>query len=182
MPGFSARSATKNMSRGKRASADKNARRVEAAMRDELEFCTYGKISKALGNKMFIVNTPDRIEHLSHIRGKMTRISAGDVVLLNVRDYESRHISSGAVYDIMAVFEGRDISRLIRTEQIPSWMGSRGDTGDSDELRDLFDYDDEEEEDEKVEHHDKKDKKNHRLAPKVAVKQDNDSDVDIDKI
>lgn len=185
MPGFSARSATKNMSRGKRASADKNARRVEAAMRDELEFCTYGKVSKALGNKMFIVNTPDRIEHLCHIRGKMARISAGDVVLLNVRDYESRHISSGAVYDIMAVFEGRDISRLIRTEQIPCWMGSRGDTGDSDELRDLFDYDDEEEDDEKDVRHDKKDKKNHRLAAKGTVLntvKEVDSDVDIDKI
>jgi translation initiation factor IF-1 len=189
MPGVSARSSTKNMSRSKRASADKNARRVDAALRNELEFCIVGKISKALGNKMFMAYRPDRTEHLCHIRGKMERISIGDVVLLNVRDYESRHLSSGAVYDIMAVFAGKDISRLIRTDQIPSWMGSKGDTEDSDELRDLFDYDVEEEEDEeeKKPHHSKKDKKNHRLAPKngtvaVVATKENDGELNIDAI
>ncbi len=180
MPGLSVRSAAKDMSRGKRASAAKNIRRVETALRDELEFCTYGKVSKALGNKMFLVQTSERTEHLCHIRGKMVWVSPGDVVLLNVRDYESRHVSTDAVYDIMALFTNREISCLVRNEQIPRWMASKGDS--SDELADLFDYDNDEDALGTQEHYDKKDKKNHRLASKAVVKQEADSDVDIDAI
>lgn len=143
MPGVSARSATKNMSKGKRAAADKNLRRIEAAVNGDIALCTYGKITKVLGNKMFIVVDTESGEHLSHIRGKIPRVTIDDVVLLNIRDYESRSGSSGAVYDIMGVLEGKDISKLVRTERIPTWMASKGADGESDELRELFDYDDE---------------------------------------
>lgn len=146
MPGVTARSATKNMSKNKRAAADKNTRRVEAAVNGDIGFCTYGKITKALGNKMFMVTDTKCGEHLSHIRGKIPRVTIDDVVLLNIRDYESRSGSCGAVYDIMAVLEGKDVSKLVRTESIPHWMASKGAQGDSDELRELFDYDDGEEE------------------------------------
>jgi translation initiation factor IF-1 len=180
MPGQTVRSAAKNMSKGARAKASKNARRVEAALNDELEFVTYGKVSKALGNKMFMVTKTDKGEHLAHIRGKMARINAGDVVLLNERDYETRGSSSGAVYDIVAVFAAKDISKLIRTEVIPGWMSGRGETSDGTALEDLFEYEaasDDEDED----GHDKKDKKSHRKAGKNAVTADDD-DVDIDAI
>jgi translation initiation factor IF-1 len=182
MPGVTARSATKNMSRSKRAAANKNARRVEKAVNQELDFCTFGKITKALGNKMFLAVKPDRAEHLCHIRGKMARIEAGDIVLLNERDYESRAYSTDAVFDIMAVFAGKDINRLIRSQQIPSWMASRESDGDCDELRDLFDYEEEsEDEDEDDGNTAKKDKKKHSKASKNAVVTE-DSDVDIDAI
>jgi translation initiation factor IF-1 len=140
MPGVTARSATKNMSRSKRSAANKNSRRVEAAVNQQLESCTFGKISKALGNKMFLAVKGDRAEHLCYIRGKMARIDTGDIVLLNEREYESRSGSSAAVYDIMAVFAGKDIAKLIKSKQIPSWMGSRGDDNSDDELNDLFEY------------------------------------------
>lgn len=182
MPGVTARSVNKNMSRSKRAAADKNNRRVEAAVNKELNYCTYGKIIKALGNKMFLTVLPDRGEHLCHIRGKMARIDAGDIVLLNERDYESRAYSSGAVFDVMAVFSGKDISRLIRSQQIPSWMASRDGDADGNELHDLFDYE-VESENEDENGHSKKDKKNHRKEGKTAVANTNeDSDVDVDAI
>jgi translation initiation factor IF-1 len=183
MPGVTARSAAKNMSRGARAKADKNARRVEAALTDEIPYTTYGKITKALGNKMFLCNKTDKGEHLCHIRGKMARIEVGDVVLLNERDYESRQGGATAVYDIMAVFASKDISKLIRTRVIPSWM-SRGAAEDEegDGLHDLFDYEEPEKKEDEDETHNKRDKKNHRLQGKNAVDEASDSDVDIDRI
>jgi translation initiation factor IF-1 len=183
MPGVTARSAAKNMSRGSRAKADKNDRRVAAALNDELDFTTYGKVTKALGNKMFMATKTDRIEHLCHIRGKMARINVGDVVLLNERDYESRQGGTSAVYDIMAVFAARDISRLIKTRTIPSWMSrSAGDDDDENGLHDLFDYE-EAPEDEDDDVKSKKDKKNHRLESKnAAAGAGDDSDIDIDRI
>jgi translation initiation factor IF-1 len=147
MPGVTARSASKNMSRGKRAAAAKNGRRVEAALNEVLESCTYGKIFKALGNKMFLVHNTDKREHLSYIRGKMARIEVGDVVLLNIREYETRAGSGTDVYDIMAVFSPKDISKLSKAGAIPSWMKSKAsDAEDSDD--DLFDYDDADDADE----------------------------------
>jgi translation initiation factor IF-1 len=182
MPGVTARSASKNMSRGKRASAAKNARRVEAALNEELESCTYGKISKALGNKMFLVVNTDKREHLAHIRGKMARISVGDVVLLNIRDYESRTTSGNEVYDIMAVFNVKDVSRLIKAGSMPNWMNRTADAADGDDLNDLFEYEEGSDE-EKEEMPDKKDKKNHRTVGKVAAGgAGDDSDIDIDRI
>lgn len=158
MPGVTARSTSKNMSKSKRSSLAKNARRVEAALNKQLESCTYGKISKALGNKMFLVINTDKREHLSHIRGKMARINMGDIVLLNIRDYESRTTSGSAVYDIMAVFNPKEISRLMKTGSIPSWMNNTSsDTNDSDELQNIFEYDE-------------------------VSDSDSDSDVDIDNI
>jgi translation initiation factor IF-1 len=183
MPGVSARSSGKNMSRGARAKADKNNRRVEAALRDELVYVTYGKVIKSLGNKMFTVQRPDKCEHLAHIRGKMARVSLDSVVLLNERDYESRQGGARAVYDIVAVFEGKDIRKLIRTRVIPSWMARSAEEGDADDgLDDLFDHEDESESEDEEEKHDKRDKKNHRLQGKQAAEGGGDSDVDIDAI
>jgi translation initiation factor IF-1 len=176
MPGVTARSAAKNMSRGKRASAAKNARRVEAALNEELDSCTYGKISKALGNKMFLIVNTDKREHLAHIRGKMARIHSGDVVLLNIRDYESRTTFGEEVYDIMAVFSNKDISKLIKTGCIPSWMNRTADASDDDD--ELFDYDDDASDDEKIVITAKKDKKNLRTTIAAA----DDFDIDIDRI
>lgn len=179
MPGVTARSASKNMSRSKRAAVAKNSRRVEAALNEDLESCTYGKISKALGNKMFLVINTDKKEHLAHIRGKMARINAGDVVLLNIRDYESRVGSKAEVYDIMAVFSSKDISRLIKAGAMPSWMSARTADGASDEeFDDIFEYDEEPSDEEGDVVVSKKDKKSHRVGAGAG----NDSDVDIDAI
>jgi translation initiation factor IF-1 len=171
------------MSRGARAKADKNARRVDAALTGEIPYTTYGKITKSLGNKMFLSNKTDRGEHLCHIRGKMARVEVGDVVLLNERDYESRQGGSAAVYDIMAVFAPKEINKLIRTRVIPSWMSRGADDGDEgDGLHDLFDYEEPEKKEDEDESHNKKDKKNHRLQGKNAVDEASDSEVDIDRI
>jgi translation initiation factor IF-1 len=176
MPGVTARSANKNMSRGKRSSLAKNARRVDAAINKELESCTYGKVSKALGNKMFLVVNTDKKEHLAHIRGKMARINTGDVVLLNIRDYESRTTAGDEVYDIMAVFSSKDINKLVKASIIPSWMNKNA-SSEEDDMNDIFE--DEEESDEEPDvTPDKKDKKNHRAMTKI----DDDDEIDIDRI
>lgn len=181
MPGVSARSAAKNTSKSGRAKAAKNTRRVDAALNDEIDHCTYGKITKALGNKMFMVINTKKSEHLAHIRGKMARISIDDVVLLNIRDYESRVGSTNEVYDIVAVFSSKDISRLIKSNTIPPWMNAKGAT-EEDDLNELFDYDTESESESGDEEHNKKDKKNHRKTAKIAIDQASDSDIDVNHI
>ena len=184
MPGQTVRSAAKNVSKSGRAKEAKNARRVEAAVNDELDFCAYGRITKTLGNKMFNVLLVDKREHLAHIRGKMARINVNDVVLLNERDYESRAGTDDAVYDIMAVFSKKDISRLVKSKRIPSWLASVTADDDGDALHDLFDYEDSDSESDEEDGHDKKNKKNHRKAGKnaVDVASDSDAEVNIDDI
>jgi translation initiation factor IF-1 len=146
MPGVTARSEAKNMSRGKRATVAKNSRRVKAALCEVLESCTYGKIDKALGNKMFLVVNTNKQERLAHIRGKMARIKVGDVVLLNIRDYETRTGKDSEVYDIMAVFSSKDVSKMIKMGSMPAWMCGK----DSSDEDNIFDYSEEEEEEEDV--------------------------------
>jgi translation initiation factor IF-1 len=182
MPGVTARSAAKNVSKSGRAKLAKNARRVEAAVNNELDFCTYGRITKTLGNKMFNVLDTSKREHLGHIRGKMARIGVNDVVLLNIRDYESRAGSSEAVYDIMAVFDSKkDIHKLIKAKLIPTWLASTSATeAEGTSLHDLFDYEEESESESEDDGPSKKDKKNHRKAGKNAIDEASDSDAEID--
>lgn len=146
MPGVSARSASKNMSRSKRSSLNKNERRSTAAIYqlddDYAKYASYGKIAKALGNKMFKVITADKVEHIAHIRGRMVRIAVDDVVLLNKRDYESRSSSNDAVYDIIAAFSKPQISTLVRSNLIPLWMRLAHDADPSNE-DDVFELHDE---------------------------------------
>lgn len=138
MPGVSVHSSQKNMSRSKRASARKNTTRIEAAVRGDIEDCTYGRIHKALGNKMFIVINSSKQERLAHIRGKMARIGADDVVLLNVREYETRAGTDKEVYDIMAVFDKKSASKLVKERIIPAWL-TLSSTAEEDE-EDIFDH------------------------------------------
>ena len=136
--------ATKSMTRGQRSSAKKNTRRVDAVLSGELSLCTYGKVTRALGNKMFRVLSVKKTEHLARIRGKMTRVNVDDVVLLNIRDYETRAGTDDAVYDIMAVFPPKDVQRLSKTKVVPKWFLQGSDmieAEEEDELYDLFDYD-----------------------------------------
>ncbi len=131
------------MSRSQRSAAKKNTRRVDAVLNGEIDTCTYGKVTKALGNKMFRVLSVKKTEHLARIRGKMTRVHVDDVVLLNIRDYETRSDSDRAVYDIMAVFGPKDIQRLTKSKTIPAWFTTASDMiekEEEDELHDLFDY------------------------------------------
>jgi translation initiation factor IF-1 len=145
MPGVSVHSAQKNMSKSKRASQRKNTNRVEAAIRGDIEDCTYGRIHKALGNKMFIVINSSKKERLAHIRGKMARIGVDDVVLLNVREYETRSGTDSEVYDIMAVFDKKSASKLVKDRVIPSWLtlSSAAEEGEED----IFDHSEDADED-----------------------------------
>jgi translation initiation factor IF-1 len=137
MPIVNIRQATKNMSRSKRSALAKNNGRVESAIRGELEGCTYGRIIKALGNKTFVLLDAHKKEHQAHIRGKMARINVDDIVLLSVRDYETRSATDKAVYDIMAVFDKSDASYLVKQGELPKWMLG---CNDVEETEDLFDY------------------------------------------
>ena len=148
MPGPNVRQASKNMSRSKRAAIAKNSNRVEAAIRGSLEGCSYGRITKALGNKTFILLDGSKREHQAHIRGKMARIGIDDVVLLSERDYETRSGTEKAVYDIMAVLSKHETAYLIKQGQIPKWMlNSLNITGQEKEEEELFEYEENDEED-----------------------------------
>ncbi len=74
----------------------------------------------------------------------MVRVNVDDVVLLNIRDYETRSDTSDAVYDIMAIFPPKDVQRLTKAKTIPKWFLQGSDMieqDEEDELYDLFDYD-----------------------------------------
>lgn len=167
MPGHSVRQASKNVSRSKMAAITKNNNRVEAAIRGSLEGCTYGRITKALGNKTFILYDASKREHQAHIRGKMARIGVDDIVLLSERDYETRSGTEKAVYDIMAVLEKKDVAMLIKSGELPKWMLSttisEDSVGTGIEDEDIFDYTD-------------------ILTIKRREIDLNDEDIDIDKI
>jgi translation initiation factor IF-1 len=139
--------ASTHVSKSRQTTMARNERRVESAIGETLTDCTYGRIVKALGNKMFLLLTPDRKEHLGHIRGKMARVALDDIVLLNVRSYESRSASSKSVFDIMALFSPKDISKLMKANMIPKWMTVKGgsDEGVGDDLFDIGGCDDEDE-------------------------------------
>ena len=141
MPGNSVRQASKNVSRSKRAAIAKNTGRVEAAIRGSLEGCTYGRITKALGNKTFILFDASKREHQAHIRGKMARIGVDDIVLLSERDYETRFGTEKAVYDIMAVLDKKDAAYLIKQGAMPKWMLSSSVQEDAEAEEDIFEYD-----------------------------------------
>ena len=134
---------TNTVTRGQRSSARKNARRIEAVFHEDITLCTYGKVTKALGNKMFRILSVKKTEHLARIRGKMTRVHVDDVVLLNIRDYETRCYTEDAVYDIMAVFAPKDVQKLTKNKTVPKWFTNQSDLierEEEDELYDLFDY------------------------------------------
>ena len=144
MSAFAHTHASKSMTKGQRSSAKKNARRVDAVLGGELTLCTYGKVTKALGNKMFRVLSTKKTEHLARIRGKMMRVNVDDVVLLNIRDYETRSDTDDAVYDIMAIFPPKDVQKLTKNKVIPKGFLQGSDMiekDEEDELYDLFDYD-----------------------------------------
>lgn len=162
-------STTKNVSRRTRGAIIKNSARVEAAIADKLESCTYGCITKKYGNSFCVIDT-DRKEHIGFIRGKLPRMDIGSVVLLNIRDYESRSASDKAVYDIMAVFNNKNTHQLLKNGIIPAWMAGKDDVEE-----DIFDYDEE-----PTQKH-KSTKKNHSVNNKHDS-YDTDSDVDINAI
>lgn len=140
MPGLTARSALKKATRKTRGYAAKNSGRVSAALTDDNESYAYGKITKCLGNKTFKLINTDKTEHLGHIRGKLPTIAIGDIVLLNIREYETRSGTDNQVYDITAKFSNKDIAKLLSSKSIPPWMASKS---DNDEYDDLFDYSEE---------------------------------------
>ncbi len=142
MPGNNVRQASKNVSRSKRSALAKNNNRVEAAIRGTLEDCTYGRITKTLGNKTFLLLDANKREHQGHIRGKMARIGVDDIVLLNKREYESRASTDKAIYDIVAVFERKDAAYLIKQGEMPKWMLAM--SSEEGEDGDIFEYDDNE--------------------------------------
>jgi translation initiation factor IF-1 len=200
MPGLSARSANKNVSRAKRAAFSKNNSRIEGALTEDLEgYCTFGKIFKNFGNGRFLVIKSDKREHLCSMRGsiaKAIRPSVDDVVLLSIRDYETRSNGVNAVYDIIASLDKKAVGKLIKAKTVPRWMnGKAADVvsgaaqNDLDE-DDIFDYDDDDDDDESDADEStsnnitKKDKKNHRNAAAGGgtSTRDDDSDVDVDAI
>jgi hypothetical protein len=74
----------------------------------------------------------------------MMRVNVDDVVLLNIRDYETRSDTEAAVYDIMAIFPPKEVQKLTKNKIIPKWFLQGSDMiekDEEDELYDLFDYD-----------------------------------------
>ena len=114
----------KGMSKSSLRKIQKNTTRIDAVIQGTLEGIEFGFVTKALGNRQFHVETRSGKgkNFLAFVSPKMARVSLGDVVLLNIREYESRSKSDKAIYDIKAVLQRKDISQLVKLGQIPEWM------------------------------------------------------------
>lgn len=176
MPGLSARSASKNVSRSANRKAQKNNRVVESTVYGEVEGCTFGKVTKAFGNKTFLIVNAKKREHKGYIRGKMTRVNIGDVVVLGEREFETRSGTEEAIYDIMAVLDKKDVAFLVKNDVVPAWMTSSVDEEAGD---DVFEY---EEEDKGSVASEEEVKTKKRGTAKKTVVVDDDNDIDIDAI
>lgn len=175
----------KDVSRSTLRKVNKNNRRAEAAVLGELDDCTYGKIMKTFGNRQFKVVNTKGTEHHAFIAPKMARVSIGDVVLLNIREYETRSSTTTAVYDIMAVFDRKDINRLHKNGQIPTWMSVANTSGDAikeTEEDDIFECSEDENEDEEAAEVAIKTNKKDKVSKRKEVIVDDNDDVDIDNI
>ncbi len=112
----------------------KNNNRIDAALRGQLDGCTYGVVIKSLGNRQFRIVDTKRIESLALIAHKMTWVNVGDIVLLNVRDYETRAATDRNVYDVLAIFTKKDATRLVKDGKMPEWMLKYGPSGCDDKI------------------------------------------------
>jgi len=137
MPGITVRSANKNISKSSRSKIAKNNSRIADALNDNTT-SIYGRVSKLLGNKMTYIMNMNNIQHLAYIRGKLPRINVNDVVLLNIREYESRIGTSKEVYDIIAVLNSKDIHQITDKSIVPAVLYSNL---AEDESNFEFDYD-----------------------------------------
>jgi translation initiation factor IF-1 len=204
MPGLTARSAKKNVSKAKNAALTKNAYRIEAAFEEDLEgYCIYGKVLRCNGHRMFTVLNSEMREHLCHIRGnisKACRISVDDVVLLSIRDYETRASSANgvnAVYDIIAQFDTDTVKDLARRKIIPAWMKNKASEANEKKPEGNYEFTNESDDDSEdsvatitvatIDKKDtKKDKKKHRSSSLAGGGggggRGDDSDIDIDAI
>jgi hypothetical protein len=114
----------KSLSKSVMRKNQKNASRVDAVIQGTLEGIEFGFVTKVLGNRQFHVETRKGKgqSSLAIISSKMARVSLRNVVLLNIREYESRSKSDKAIYDIKAVLQRKDVSQLVKMGQIPEWM------------------------------------------------------------
>ena len=108
MPGQTSHSAAKNTSKSIGAKETKNVSRVDDSL--------YGRITRVLGNKMFMVIDNGMQLHRAYIRDEMACINVSDMVLLKVRK------KSHSVCDIVSIFSKKDISRLLQEGRITNWF------------------------------------------------------------
>jgi initiation factor 1A len=111
---------------GKNYKKSKNNVEDNAVLYEKMDDQMYGRVTKVLGNCNVMVYCNDDKERLCHIRGSMKKkcwISAGDIVLISIRDFSSdsgsgsgggcgginKEISKG---DICAKYDPRVIYKL----------------------------------------------------------------------
>ena len=127
MPGVTARSAKKGVSRLAKVRKAKNSAMSKAAGKGDLEGVEYAKVVKHLGDGRLSVLLSNNRSHIALIRGLLRRkgitpIAAGDIVILSSREYESRAEKAAAVFDVVSVMVKKDANALMKEGGIPAWM------------------------------------------------------------
>lgn len=125
----------RNIIGGKGAKKGKN----ECPLRKEIPFKTvgqeYGRTTKTLGNRRFIVICDDGVERLCNVRGNMRRrvwVSQGDYVLLGLRDYQDKKA------DIIHKYSSNEASKLIKADIIKTLARNDPNPNDCDSADDCF--------------------------------------------
>jgi translation initiation factor 1A len=77
----------------------------------------YGLIQKALGGGHFAVHCNDSEDRIATLRGSLkrnTRIAAGDLVLISLREFEQQKTGSKQHCDILVKYSSHEITQLKR--------------------------------------------------------------------
>jgi len=84
--------------------------------RDESQDQTYAVVTRMLGNRRILAKCEDQKERLCIIpgkfKGKKNWISVGNLILLNIRDYQD------SKYDVIYVYTSNDFKRLKRDNEL----------------------------------------------------------------
>ncbi len=191
MPGKSKSNTVHTISKITKHRLEANKRVVDAALVDDLEDCTFGRVTKMLGGARVQVILPDQTEAQGQIRGLFrkkgaTPIRVNDILILSARDFGTK-TGTLPVYDVIGICDRKEALELSNSSKIPKWFvtsevkkTTEGKVDIEENEEGLYDFDEEAplemEEEEKSYKVDKKDKKDHFAVSKDSV------EIDIDNI
>ncbi len=130
---------------------DANRRVVSDVLIENSNDVVFGRVTKHLGDRKILVMYTDKKEHIATIRGLLARknvtpIMVNDIVILTVRDFDTRAGSENEVFDVIGILTKKEASYLVKEGRIPKWYMSADVTQlDDDAVADVFEFDYDEE-------------------------------------
>lgn len=110
-----------NTTGGKNYKKSKHASGVPPTFIDKQSDQIYGRVVKNLGDRNILVFCNDNYTRICHIRGSMRKrvwINVGDIILISLRDFESKTAKGEEKGDVVAKFDETHFGKLRKQEDI----------------------------------------------------------------